>query len=138
MRKRLNILFNFKMYRIEQLVAELKRLHKLEYFLRGVLTEEECNNLISNYAKDSYLEYAANIQEFWDDEIKDKDECIRFLRMTIYICSKTISCFLYSREKVKEKEKLTQERISQVYYYEVYSKSDEYIEKQLENRNRFF
>ena len=50
--------------------------------------------------------------------------------MTIYICSKTISCFLYSRKKAEEKEKLIQGRIAQLYYDEVYSKSDEYIEKQ--------
>lgn len=131
MKKRLNTLFNFYNYRIDYLVAELKRLPKLEYFLRGILTQEECNNLISNYANDSYLEYSAHIQDFWDNDIKNKDKCIQFLRMTIYICSKTISCFLYSRKKAEEKEKLIQERISQLYYDEVYSKSDEYIEEQM-------
>ena len=48
-KKRLNTLFNFDNYRIDHLVAELKRLPKLEYFLRGILNQEECNNLISNY-----------------------------------------------------------------------------------------
>jgi len=131
MKKRLNTLFNFDNYRIDHLVVELKRLPKLEYFLRGILTEEECNDLISNYANDRYLEYATHIQDFWYNDIKNKDKCIRFLRMTIYICSKTISCFLYSRKKAEEKEKLIQERIAQLYYDEVYSKSDEYIEEQI-------
>jgi len=129
--KRLNKLLNFDNYRIDHLVVELKRLPKLEYFLRGILTQEECNNLISNYVNDNYLEYAAHIHDFWNNEIKNKDKCIRFLRMNIYICSKTISCFLYSRKKAEEKEKLIQERIDQLYYYEVYSKSDEYIEEQI-------
>lgn len=130
-KKRLNTLLNFDNYRIDHLVAELKRLPKLEYFLRGILTQEECNNLISNNANDSYLEYATHIQDFWYNDIKNKDKCIRFLRMTIYICSKTISCFLYSRKKAEEKEKHIQERIAQLYYDEVYSNSDEYIEEQI-------
>jgi len=132
MKKRLNTLFNFDNYLIDLLVAELKRLPKQEYFLRGILTQEECNNLISNYAIDSYLEYATHIQDFWDNGIKNEDKCIRFLRMTIYICSKIISCFLYSREKTQEKEMIIQEKITQLYYDEVYSKSDEYIEEQME------
>ena len=130
--KRLNKLFNFDNYQIDHLVAELKRLPKQEYFLRGILTQEECNNLISNYVNDSYLEYATHIQDFWDNDIKNKDKCIQFLRMTIYICSKTISCFLFSRKKAEEKEKLIQESIAQLYYDEVYSKSEEYIEAQIE------
>ena len=130
-KERLNILFNFDNYRIDHLVAELKRLPKQEYFLRGILTQEECKKLISNYANDSYLEYATHIQDFWDNDIKNKEKCIQFLRMTIYICSKTISSFLYSRKKAEEKEKLIQERISQLYYDEVYSKSDEYVEEQI-------
>lgn len=130
-KKRLNKLFDFNNYKIDYLTAELKRLHKQEYFLRGILTQEECKNLISNYANDSYLKYANHIQDFWDNDIKNKDECIQFLRMTIYICSKTISSFIYSRNKAEEKEKLIQERIDQLYYDEVYSKSDEYIEEQI-------
>ena len=132
MKKRLNTLFNFDNYRIDYLVSELKRLPKQEYFLRGILTQEECNNLISDYANDSYLEYAIHIQDFWDNGIKNEDKCIRFLRMTIYICSKIISCFSYSREKTQEKEKIIKEKIAHLYYVEVYSKSDEYIEEQIE------
>lgn len=70
-KKRLNTLFNFDNYRFDYLVAELKRLPKQEYFLRGILTQEECNNLISNYANDSYLKYATHIQDFWDNDIKN-------------------------------------------------------------------
>lgn len=131
MKKRLKVLFSFDNYRIDHLIAELKRLTKQEYFLRGILTQEECNNLISNYAKDSYLEYAAHIQDFLDNDIKNKDKCIRFLRMTTYICSKTISCFLYSRKKAEEKEEFIQKRMDQLYYDEVYCKSDQYIEQQI-------
>lgn len=131
-KKRLNTLFSFDNYRIDHLVAELKRLPKQEFYLRGILTQEECNNLISNYANDRYLEYVINIQDFWDDGIKNKDQCIQFLRMTIYICTKTISCFLYSRKKAEKKEMLIKERIDQLYFDEVYSLSDEYIERQIE------
>lgn len=130
LKEKINTLFNFDNYRIDYLVVELKRLPKLEYFLRGILTQEECSNLISNYANDSYINYATHIQDFWCNEIKSKDKCIQFLRMTIYICSKTISCFLYSKKKAEDKEKLIQEKMDQLYYYEVYSKSDEYFEEQ--------
>lgn len=129
-KERLCKLFNFENYRIDLLIAELKRLPKSEYYLRGILTQEECNNLISNYANDTYLAYADLIQRFDEDSAKSKEDCIRFLRMTVYICSKTISCFSYSKNKAKEQENIIKERISQLYYDEIYSQSDEYIEEQ--------
>lgn len=132
LKKRLNTLFNFDNYMIKYLVAELKRLPKQEYYLRGILTQEECHDLVSNFANDSYLEYVTHIQDFWDDDIKNLEKCIQFLRMTVYICSKTISSFSYSKKKAEEKEKLIHDRITQLYYDEVYSKSDEYFQEQRE------
>lgn len=131
-KERLQKLFNFENYRIDLLVAELKRLPKSEYYLRGILTQEECNNLISNYANDTYLAYAARIQSFDEDSTKSKEDCIEFLRMTVFICAKTISCFSYSQNKAKGRESVIQERISQLYYDEIYLRSDEYIEEQIQ------
>lgn len=131
-KERLHNLFNFENYRIDHLVAELKRLPKSEYYLRGILTQEECNNLISNYANDTYLAYAALIQSFDEDSTKSKEDCIQFLRMTVYICSKTISCFTYSKNKARSQESTIQEKVSQLYYDEIYSRSDEYIEEQIQ------
>lgn len=127
---RLHKLFNFENYRIDPLVAELKRLPKSEYYLRGILTQEECNNLISNHANDMYLTHAGLIQKFDEDSTKSKEDCIKFLRMTVRICAKTISCFSYSKNKAKDQESVIKEMISQLYYDEIYSLSDEYIEEQ--------
>lgn len=129
-KERLNKLFNFENYRIDPLVAELKRLPKSEYYLRGILTQEECNNLISNHANDMYLAHAGLIQRFDEDSIKSKEDCIQFLRMTVYICSKTISCFSYSKNKAKDQESVIKEMLSQLFYDEIYSQSDEYFEEQ--------
>lgn len=127
---RLNKLFNFDNYRIDYLIAELKQIPKQEYFLRGLLTQEECDKLISNYQNDSYLKYEANIDKFWKNEIINKEDCIKFLRMTIFICTKTIACFSYSKKKAEGKEKFIKEIMNQLYFDEVHSKSDAFIEDQ--------
>lgn len=132
MLSRLNTLFNFDNYRIDYLVTELNNLPKQEYFLKGLLTQEECDKLISNYQNDRYLEYSSKIMEFWNDKIIDKEKCIFFLRMTIYISSKTIACFSYAKKKAEAKEKFIGEMMNQLYFEEIYSKSDAYYEEQME------
>ena len=79
-KKQLNTLLNFENYRIDYLVAELKRLPKQEYYLKGLLNKDEYEQLTSNFANDTYLDYVGHMSEFWDNEIKDIDKCIRFLR----------------------------------------------------------
>lgn len=129
-KERVHKLFNFDNYCYARLVAELKRLPKSEYYLRGILTQEECNNLISNHANDMYLTHAGLIKSFDEDSTKSKEDCIQFLRMTVYICAKTISCFPYSKDKSKRQEKVIKEEIERLWFDEIFSQSDEYIEEQ--------
>lgn len=128
----LKTLFNFDNYRIDYLVAELKRLSKQEYYLKGLLNKDEYKKLTSNFANDIYLEYAEQLSEFWDNEIKDINKCIYFLRMTLYITSKVIDSLSYSRKIAIVKEAVIQERLSERYYEEVYCCSEEYFQKEIE------
>jgi hypothetical protein len=131
-RSHLETLFNIGNYRIDYLVAELKRLSKHEYYLKGLLTEDEFNGLTSNLANDIYMDYAEHMNDFWNDGIINYEKCLRFLRMTLYICSKIIASIQYCRADVIEKEENIQDYLDQRYFDEIYSQSDEYIEKQLE------
>ncbi len=130
-RKHLETLFNIGDYRIDYLVAELKRLPKHEYYLKGLLTKDEFNGLTSNFADDTYMDYAEHINDFWNNGIINYEKCVRFLRMTLYICSNIISSIQYCRADVIEKEKNIKDNLDQRYFEEIYSQSDEYIEKQI-------
>lgn len=131
-KKRLDKLFNFRNYRIDHLISEIKHLPKQEYFLRGLLSQKEYDTLVSQHANDSYLSYAEHIEDFWEDGVLDLPKCIQFLRMTVYITSRTISSFDYAVNKAKNKEIAIEEDIAQLYFDEVYSKSEEYIQSQIE------
>lgn len=131
-RKHLETLFNIGDYSIDYLVAELKRLPKHEYYLKGLLTKDEFNGLTSNFADDTYMDYAEHINDFWNNGITNYEKCVRFLRMTLYICSKIISSIQHCRADVIEKEKNIKDNLNQRYFEEIYSQSDEYIEKQIE------
>ena len=130
-KKRLQKLFNFRNYRIDRLISNLKHLPRQEYFLRGLLSQEEYQNLVGNTANDAYLSYAEHINKFWNDEILDLTKCIQFLRMTIYISAKTISTFDYAINKAKAADAKTKEDIDRLYFEEVYSQSEEYILSQI-------
>lgn len=131
-RKQLEKLFNIRSYRIDFLVSELKRLPKTEYYLSGLLTKDECESLSSNSANDLYLEYTKHIKEFWDDEIIDLGKCVTFLKMTLYICAKVIDSLEFCKNTVAQQEKAIKDEIDERYYNEIYSNTEEYIEKQLE------
>ena len=131
-RTHLETLFNIGNYRIDYLVAELKRLHKHEYYLKGLLTKDEFNGLTSNFANDAYTDYAEHINDFLNDGIINYEKCVRFLRMTLYICSKIIASIQYCRADVIEKEENIKDDLGQRYFEEIYSQSDEYIEEQIE------
>ncbi|TGE38610.1 hypothetical protein E4K67_11885 [Desulfosporosinus fructosivorans] len=131
-RTHLKTLLNIGNNRIDYLVAELKRLPKHEYYLKGLLTKDEFNGLTSNFANDAYMDYAEHINDFWNDGIINYEKCVRFLRMTLYICSKIIASIQYCRADVIEKEESIKDEIGQRYYEEIYLQSDEYIEKQIE------
>ena len=131
-KKRIDRLFNFRNYRIDWLISNLKRLPRQEYYLKGLLTEEEYHNLVSDSANDSYMSYAEHIHEFWDNEVIDLPKCIQFLRMTIYITSRTISTFDYASKKAKDIDSDLQKQMDELYYLEVYTKSEEYAMEQME------
>lgn len=140
-RLRLEILFNIGKYRIGYLVAELKRLSKHEYYLKGLLTKDEFDELTSNFANDTYIDYAEHINDFWNDGIINYEKCVYFLRMTLYICSKIIASIQYCRADVVEKEENIKDELGQRYFEEIYSQSDEYMEKQIEEaqaRNEYY
>lgn len=130
-KERLDKLFNFRNYRIDYLISNIKHLPRQEYFLRGILTQEEYHGFVSQSANDSYLSYAEHINEFWRDEVLDLEKCIYFLRMTLYITTKIISTFDYALKRVKAIEDNIKEAINQLYFDEVYSKSDEYIQNMI-------
>ena len=131
-KKRIDRLFNFRNYRIDWLISNIKHLPRQEYYLKGLLTEEEYHSLVSDSANDSYMSYAEHIHEFWDDEVLDLPKCIQFLRMTIYITSRTISTFDYASKKAKTIDADMQKQMDELYYFEVYTKSEEYVMAQVE------
>lgn len=131
-RERLKKLFNIGNYRIDHLVAELKRFPKHDYYLKGLLTKDEFNGLTSNVANDIYMNHIEHIDEFWDDGIINYEKCIYFLRLTLYICSQIIGSIQYCRDSIIKKEEDIKTNLGDRYFYEIYSHSSEYIEKQLE------
>ena len=131
-KKLLNKLFNFRNYRIDYLISHLKHLPRQQYYLSGLLTEEEYRGLVNDTANDSYMSYAEHIDEFWDDEVIDLEKCIQFLRMTIYITSKTIASFDYAVKKAKTIDDNMRKEIRQLYFDEIYSKSEEYVAAMIE------
>ena len=132
-KKFLNKLFNFRNYRIDYLISHLRHLPRQQYYLSGLLTEEEYRGLVNDAANDSYMSYAEHIEEFWDDEVLDLQKCVQFLRMTIYITSKTIASFDYAVKKAKKIDDDMKKEISQLYFDEIYSQSEEYVMSQMEN-----
>lgn len=131
-KKRLDRLFNFRNYRIDWLISNIKHLPRQEYYLKGLLTEEEYHSLVSASANDSYMSYAEHINEFWDDEVIDLPKCIQFLRMTIYITSRTISTFDYASKKAKTIDSDVQIQMGELYHFEIYTQSEEYVMAQME------
>ena len=125
-KKRLDKLFNLGNYRIDYLVSNLKHLPKQDYYLRGLLTEDEYHSIVSQTANDSYISYVEHINDFWCDEVIDLEKCIQFLRMTLIITSKTIATFDYAAKKAKDIEHEIKTDIDQLYFDEIYSKSEEY------------
>ena len=128
---RLEKLFNFRSYRIDYLVSNLKHLPRQEYYLHGLLSQEEYSSLVGDTANDTYLNFVEHISDFWDDEILDLSKCIQFLRMTIYITCKTISTFEYAIHKAKNVDDNIKDDIDRLYFDEVYSKSEEYVMSQI-------
>lgn len=131
-KKRLDRLFNFGNYRIDGLISHLKHLPRQDYYLRGLLTEEEYRNLVSDSANDSYMSFAKHINEFWNDEVIDLSKCIQFLRMTIWITSKTIFTFDYAIQKAKAIDSNIQDQMGELYHFEIYTKSEEYVMAEVE------
>lgn len=133
-RKDLETLLNFNeyKYKLNQLTTELRKLSKNDYYINGLLSEKEYSGLTSNFANEAYLDYASHKEEFWDDGIIDFEKCIKFLRMTTYICCKGISTLDYCKEKVQVTENHIKNNLSDRYYNEVYLQSEEYIQDQIE------
>lgn len=128
---RYNQLFDINNLKLIRLIVELKYISKQEFYLRGILTSEECSNLISNVIKEKYLQVAENLDDFWNDRKLNKEKCILFLRSTIYICSQTIATFDYAKKKAKYLEEDISEKIATLHFNEVHCKGDEYILEQL-------
>lgn len=132
-------IFNFDEYQITHLVVELKRLSKYEYYLMGLLTQEECSKLVSDLGIDTYQKTVKTIQSIQSFRNYDTDvdpeqmkNFFLFLRQTIYICAHIISVFPYSRKEAKDKEKGIEEQIDWAYYYEIYLNSEEYMNSEIE------
>lgn len=132
-KKHLNKLFDFANYRIDCLTSNIKHLPRQEYFLRGILTQEEYKCLVGDTANDIYLKHALHINDFWDGEIIDLKKCINFLKMTIIIASRTISTFDYAIEKAKKIDDSIRESMEILYFEEIYSKSEEYIQSKIDD-----
>lgn len=128
----LNQLFSFKNYKIDYFNAELKRLSKQEYFLKGILSQKECDNLISSIIIDEYMKEFDQLNDFWNVEIKDYNKCIKLLGIMLCICSKNIKTFPYAKKIAEDKEKDIKERMNELYYNEVYCNSEEYSQNQME------
>ena len=126
-KKQLNKVFNFGSYRIDRLVSEIRHLPKQSYYLQGIITKDEMNSLSSNLFIDKYTEYVSHIKEFWDNEVIDYDKCLTLLRITISCCCQVISTFEECKANVKNEESAIKKVIEELYYNEVYCKSEEYI-----------
>lgn len=131
-KKQINKLFNFGSYRIDRLASEILHLPKQSYFLQGIINEDEMNSLSSNLFIDKYTEYVSHIREFWDNEVIDYEKCLILLRITISCCCQVISTFEECKAKVKAEESAIKEEIDNLYYYEVYCKSEEYLKNEIE------
>lgn len=131
-KKQINKLFNFGSYRIDRLASEIRHLPKQSYFLQGIINEDEMNSLSSNLFTDKYTEYVSHIKEFWDNEVIDYNKCLTLLRITISCCCQVISTFEECKVKVKNEELAIKEEIDNLYYYEVYCKSEEYLNSEIE------
>jgi hypothetical protein len=87
------------------------------------------------------MDFAEHINDFWDEGIINYEKCVSFLRMTLCICSKIIASIQYCRPDVIEREENIKDNLDQRYFEEIYSQSDEYIEKQIEEaqaRNEYY
>ena len=130
----LNELFKFETPQMKSFISNLRHLPRHEYYSRGILTNEEYKSLIGTTANDEYLKWADQISTFWDEKYIDLDKCIQFLRMTIFIASKTISTFDNASKQAKKIEVQIKDNIANI-EYEMYLQSDEYIESQIEEEN---
>lgn len=131
-KKQINKLFNFGSYRIDRLASEIRHMPKQSYYLQGLLTEKELNNLSSNLFIDKYTEYVSHLKEFWDNEIIDYNKCLTLLRVTLSCCCQVISTFEKCKKDVMNEEVSIKEEMEYIYYNEVYCKSEEYINSQIE------
>ena len=130
--KELNKLLNLGSYRIDRLVSELKHIPKQSYYLERLLTSEELNGLSSNLFIDKYSEYASHIKEFWDYEIIDYQKCLTMFKLTLSCCCQIISTLEECRKRVEIEENAISDEIAEIYFREVYSQSEEYIEQEIE------
>lgn len=125
-------------YKIDFFIAELKRLPKNEYYLKGLLTKDEHNNLTNNYISDNYLSKANKIQVFGKYNEDSKSDYIQFLKMTTFICSNIVSCFSNSKEEAKKRETDVKKKIRVIDYEENYLYSDAYFEEQEEEAQYYY
>lgn len=128
----LNTLLNFGNYKINFFIGALKRLSKQDYYLKGLLSQDEYRRLTSDNINNEYLEYSTHISDFWDNGITDIEKCIKFLGMTLYVSSKVISALDYCKKTAVKKETSVKKQLSQRSYEEIYCFSEEYFEKEAE------
>lgn len=131
-KKQIDTLFNIHSFRLDGLIGELKKFPKEQLYLSGILNKVEYENIVSNHYNELYMNCINNLTRFWDFEVIDLKECIRFTKMTLLICTKIIKSVDFCRKSVVNKETYLLNYLDEQYFYKVYSKSDEYIEQEIE------
>ena len=131
-KKQIDTLFNIHSYRLDGLIGELKKFPREQLYLSGILNKVEYENIVSNHHNELYMTYISNLSRFWNFEVIDLKECVRFTKITLLISTKIIKTIDFCKISVISKETTMLEYLNEQYFYKVYSQSDEYIEKQIE------
>lgn len=114
-RSQLTALLDYPAHDLSTLYSELRKMPRQEYYLQGLLSEEEFKACINNQEIAVFQKAYEGISGFWnpaDKTVLNYQQCIRFLKITVHTCVRTLHLDPDAGEKVKACEDGVREELS--------------------------
>ena len=127
LKKQLHELFDWPNHEIKQLAYEIQRLSKDQLFIQGIISKKEYDALMTNYSCGTYFQTVEKINTFWNDGIVDYTECVKFLKMNMFMSSRIISLFDNQKRIVANNEETISGDLDRLYFEEVERFSEKFL-----------
>lgn len=106
---------------------EIQRLSKDQLFIQGIISKKEYDALMTNYSCGTYFQTVEKINTFWNDDIVDYAECVKFLKMNMFMSGRIISLFDNQKRIVANTEETIRDDLDRLYFEEVERFSEKFL-----------